>query len=148
MASLFIVIEMNDFFPESFGLGRPTRASDLSGREAFLLSFSDGNVKFGNTMKRPLIPASPRPRLLYQATRGKDRRRRLSSVMPDGGYRASSVVSLFPEDGFPIKDVGNDKGAAVSLCHARRLLSGIQNSLTDYEEPPHPGPLPQGEREM
>ena len=75
--------------------------------------------------------------------------------MPDSCYRASRVFPLPVEDGFPIKDVGNDKrgpvgndkGAGVSFCHARRLVSGIQNSLTDYEEPPHPGPLPQGERE-
>ena len=39
------------------------------------------------------------------------------------------------EDGFPLKTGGNDKkgtagragGAAASLCHARRVLSGIQS---------------------
>ena len=47
------------------------------------------------------------------------------SVMPDGCYRASSVFSLFPEDGFPIKDVGNDRGggAPSSVMPAGLLLS-------------------------
>ena len=51
------------------------------------------------------------------------RKGRPLSVMPDGGYRASSVFSLLVillpwipvEDGFPLKTCGNDRGGLAGM---------------------------------